>query len=213
MKAIVSLANERGNYYKGLCRLGESLRGNFDGDFFGFMGEHSVGAPKHHANHYAFKIYAIDHVKKLGYRQILWLDSSVWAIKNVYPVFHKIQDQGYIMQEAGQFVGQWCNQRTLDYAGLTREIANTMPCYGNAGLLGLNFESAIADIFFNRWKKYMEDGQFNGSWKDHRHDLTCGSIIANDLGMKYEPGNEILQYAGPNDEVLNDTIIFKAQGC
>jgi hypothetical protein len=44
--------------------------------------------------------------------------------------------------------------------------------------------------------------------------MTAGSIIANLLGMNnnFFASNEILQYASPNDEVLNDTIIFKAQG-
>lgn len=212
MRAIVSLANERGNYYKGLCRLGESIRGRFDGDFFGFMGEHSVGAPKHLDNPYAFKIYAIDYVRSKGYNQILWLDSSCYAIKNVNPVFKKIEDQGYIMQEAGQFVGRWCNQRTLDYALLTKDEADKMLMYGNAGFLGLNFRMAIADIFFHQWKRYMEDGQFIGSWEDHRHDMTCGSIIANRLKMKYESGEHWLEYAAPDTTPKNELIYIKAQG-
>lgn len=212
MRAIVSLANERGNYYKGLCRLAESVRGRFDGDFFGFMGEHSVGAPRHSDNPYAFKIYAIDYVRGKGYDQILWLDCSVWAIKNVNPVFRKITDQGYIMQEAGQFVGRWCNDRTLAYAGLSREEANKMLMYGNAGFLGLDFNNPTASEFFTGWSRYMSDGQFIGSWNDHRHDMTCGSIIANRLKMKYETGTSWLQYAAPGQDPLNESIIFFAQG-
>ena len=42
--------------------------------------------------------------------------------------------------------------------------------------------------------------------------MTCGSIIANQLGMKYHSGNTILQYAAPEDEPINETIVFKAQG-
>lgn len=87
-KAIVSLATERGNYYQGIARLADSLKDRSPGiDFIGFMGEESVGAPKHLGNPYAFKVYALRHVIELGYDQVLWLDSSVVAIRDVSPVF------------------------------------------------------------------------------------------------------------------------------
>lgn len=212
MKAIVTLANNKGNYRQGLARLSDSLRNNFDGDFFGYTDEKQVGAPKHSENMYAFKIYAIDAVRAMGYTQILWLDSSVYAVANVQPVFDVIEQEGYIMQEAGHYVGDWCNERTLRYFGITREEANKMLMYGNAGFLGLNFDNDLAAEFFKGWKIAMEDGQFIGDWSDHRHDMTCGSIIANDLGMKYKKGDEWLQYAGIYDKIANDTIIFKAAG-
>lgn len=212
MKAIVSLANNKGNYIKGLARLAESLKDNFDGDFFGYTSEKQVGAPKHSENPYAFKVYAIDEVQAMGYTQILWLDSSVYAIANVQPVFDVIEKEGYIMQEAGHMVGSWCNDETLDYFDLARCDAMKMPMYGNAGMLGLNFDIPIADSFFEHWHNAMHAGMFKGDWSNHRHDMTCGSIIANRLGMKYKKGDEWLQYAGIYDKVANDTIIFKAQG-
>lgn len=227
MKAIVSLANNRGNYQKALSRLGESLLNNFDGEFVGFMSESAVGAPKHKDNPYAFKIYAIEHVLNQGYKQILWLDSSVFAIKNVQPVFDEIAQNNFIFQEAGQFVGRWANDKTLQHFGLTRDEAMDMLMLGNAGLLGINFDSEIGREFFRRWKESMLAGCFVGEWKNdkktesqdercdgHRHDMSCSSIIANQMGLTYlyKRGNELLQYAGLYDETANETIIFKAQG-
>lgn len=211
-RAIISLATERGNYYKGLTRLAESLRGNFSGDFLGFMGEASVGAPKHSDVPYGFKVHTWKRVRDLGYSSVLWLDSSVYAIKPVDHLFDIIEQQGYLMQYAGCFVGQWCNDHTLQYANLSREDAMSMPCYGNAGMLGLNLRSNLPNAFLNEWWMMMNAGCFNGSWDDHRHDLTCGSIIANRLGFKYQPGNEILQYAAPTDQPNNETICLYAQG-
>jgi hypothetical protein len=214
MKAIVSLANDRGNYQKALERLGNSLIGRFDGDFFGFTSESQIGAPPHLDNPYAFKIYAIEKVREQGYTQILWLDSSVYAIRDTQPIFDEMERLGYIMQEAGCHVGTWCNDFTLDYFGITREEANKMLCYGNAGFLGLNFNNELAVNFFKLWKYSMEAGCFNGTWDNHRHDLTCGSIIANklDIAKDYKSGNEWLEYAAPFDPPKNDTIILKAQG-
>jgi hypothetical protein len=210
--AIVTFANEHGNYLKGLERLRVSLRGKFDGNFFGFVGEENVGAPKHEDDPYAFKVYAIDLLVSSGYTKILWLDSSVYAVKNVMPVFDEIKARGYIMQEAGHMAGSWCNDATLRYFGLTRRQAMEMPMYGNAGMLGLDMEHDTARDFFERWKQSMQSGCFKGSWLNHRHDMSCGSIIANMLGMQYVRGDEWLQYGGESDAVLNDTIVFKAQG-
>lgn len=224
-KCIISFANEKGRYVQNLSRLSESLRNNFDGDFLGFIGEASIGAPKHEDNPYAFKIYAFQKAIEAGYTQILWLDSSCFAIKNVQPIFDEMENNGYIMQEAGHYAGNWANDRCLKYFGVTRDMAMEMLCYGNAGFLGLNFEYPTPRIFFDRWSESMKAGIFQGAWtnednsesedercRGHRHDMACGSIIANQLGMVYKSGNEWLQYAGLYDETANETIIIKAQG-
>lgn len=225
-RCIVSFANARGNYYKAMERLQDSLAGNFTtGDFFGFRDEESIGAPSHFDSPYGFKIYAIEHVIELGYTSILWLDSSVYAIKPIDHLFDIIEKEGYLMQEAGAYVGEWTNDRTLDYFDLSRDKAMTMTMYGNAGLLGLDLTSETAQSFFNSWAIAERNKLFEGQWNNykqteskdprcrgHRHDMAVGSIIANRLDMKYKPGNEILQYAAPDDAPINDTICLFAQG-
>jgi hypothetical protein len=210
--AIISFANHRGNYLRAMHRLETSLQNNFNGKFIGFTGEASIGAPLHTDNPYAFKVYAFKKALELGYKKILYLDSSVYAVANVQPAFDLIERDGYIMQEAGQYCRDWTNQNALDYFAITREDLGYQVMYGNAGLLGLNFDTEIANHFFQAWESAMLSGAFKGSWSDHRHDMTCGSIIANRLGMKFQSGNEILEYAGPEDPVKNNTIIFRAQG-
>lgn len=224
-QAVVTFANQKGNYIKGLARLAESLRHNFDGGLVAFTNEASIGAPKHEDNPYAFKIYAIDKAIEAGYTQILWLDCSCFAIAPLQPIFDVISEQGYIMQDAGHYVGEWTNDAALDEFEVTRDEAMTMKCYGNAGFLGLNMEHNDGKTFFSAWKYYMKRGLFRGEWhnndltesidtrcRGHRHDLSVGSLLAHRFGMKYVPGNEILQYAGPYDAVANETIVIKAQG-
>lgn len=224
--AIVNLATDK--YILGQQRLRQSLIDNkFNGDFYGYIGEDSVGSPKHSINPYAFKVYAINKVKEMGYKQILWLDASVYAIKKIDFIWEIIETKGFLMQNAGHFVGTWSNDKCLDYFNLSRNDAISMPMYGNAGLLGLNFNNEKAIDFFNKWHKASEDGIFVGDWnnnnfsesddlrcKGHRHDMSAGSIIANKLGLdkEYISSTEILQYASPEDKALNETIVFKAQG-
>ena len=226
-KCIVSFANSRGNYVKALARLSESLRDNFDGDFIAFIGERSIGAPLHLDNPYAFKIYAIQKAIDAGYTEVLWLDSSCFAIKNVQPIFDEIKKDGFIFQESTYLLGNWTNDRTLDAFGVTRDEAMDIMMVGNAGFLGMDFTTDVANVFFEKWKVCMEKGYFKGSWDNndktesdderctgHRHDMSCSSAIIHQMGlaglMKKE--NEWLQYAGVFDQTANETIIIKAQG-
>lgn len=224
---IVSFANSTRYYIKGLARLNESLRVNFDGDFLGFIGESSVGAPLHSENPYAFKIYCIQKAIDAGYENILWLDSSVFAIKNVKPIFDEIENNKFIFQDSGHWLGTWTNDATLNYFNITRNDAMEIRMVGNAGFLGINILNEKAKEFFGLWKKSMEEGYFKGAWTNenkqesenelclgHRHDMSCSSSVIHNMGLTsmMKGGEEILQYAGLYDAVLNDTIIFKAQG-
>lgn len=226
-KCIVSFANTTGNYIRGLSRLVDSLKGNFDGQVLAFTDEASIGAPSHQENPYAFKVYVIERAIEAGYDEILYLDSSCFAIRNVQPIFDEIVKDGFFAQEAGHHVGTWCNDMTLERFGISRDEAMGMLMYGNAGMLGLNMMHENGNNFFVKWRGAMLDGCFKGAWdnrgltesqdercRGHRHDMSAGSIIANQMGLNklYKKGNEWLQYAGVYDATANDTIIIKAQG-
>ncbi len=219
--AIVNFAN--GRYIAGQNRLLQSLliTAKFEGTFLSWTKEVSIGSPLHTDNPYAFKIYGFEQAFK-NFDYVLWLDASVWAIKSVAPVFEHIEKYGYIQQEAGQFAGHWANDNCLNYFGINRDEAMKMLCYGNAGFLGLSKHDKTAMEFFKRWKESMLAGAFKGAWtnennsesrdprcKGHRHDLVCGSIIANQLGMEYQNGEEWLNYG---TEPKSDKVYFMAKG-
>ena len=209
MKCIVNLSTSQ--YNKAQARLENSLKGKTDADFIGFKTESEIGAPPHKDNPYAFKIYAIEEALKRGYTQILWLDSSAYAIANVEPIFNLIRRNGHFMEDAGHQADKWTNDRTLEYYSLTKEDAAKIRLY-SAGFTGLNFNNDITVTFFEMWKQSMIDGQFKGDWSNHRHDLTCASIIAHRLGMKYETCGKYFQYAAPHETPNKKTVVFFAQG-
>jgi len=225
---VISFANSKGNYINRLARLSESLRNNSEGiDFVSFIGEASLGCELHSKNPYSFKVEAFYKMFQAGYKNVLWLDSSVFAIKPIHKVFDDIENKGFCFQRAGHMVGSWANDYTLNYFGITRDEAMDMPMIGNAGLLGLSVTNKIGVDFFAMWSKAMLAGCFKGNWTNegntesnderclgHRHDMSSHSIVANKLGLINDAydGDKVLQYAGIYDETLNDTIIFKAQG-
>lgn len=212
-RAIVSFANRTGNYVKALARLSDSLRDNFQGDFFAWIGEEALGSPKHSDNPYAFKIHAIDKAIEQGYTQILWLDSSCYAIKNLEPLFDVIKRDGLLMQDSDCMLGDWTNDETLSYFGIERETAKQIPMF-SAGFFGLNTKDIKATQLYLSWKVSMLKGYFKGSWDNHRHDMSCASAIAYNMGITklYKPHNSLMQYAGIYDHPLHENIIIKAQG-
>jgi hypothetical protein len=171
------------------------------------------GAPLHYENPYAFKIYAIEAARDQGFEQILWLDASVYPVKTIDPVWDWLTEKGIFMEEAGHYVGQWCNQQTLDYFNITREEAMKMPMF-SAGFVGFDFRRKVSVEFFEKWKASMLAGMFKGDWTEHRHDMTVGSIIANQMGIvpKYSPGGNFFAYIGEGFGQPGPNVCFHLKG-
>lgn len=205
---IVNVATHR--FHGGQLRLKSSLL-PYAIDFNYWQSERELGAPLHTDNPYAFKIYAIEHAWGMGYDKVLWLDASVYAVKDPSPVFDWITKHGVFMEEAGHYVGQWCNDQTLEYFAITREQAMTMPMF-SAGFVGFDFSNPIARQFFDRWKESMLAGMFKGDYSNHRHDMTCGSIIANKMKLPMSSGGQFFAYIGQGYGPPSETAIFHLQG-
>jgi len=67
-------------------------------------------------------------------------------------------------------------------------------------------------MFKGAWNNNNQTESQDPRCKGHRHDMSCGSIMVNQLGMKYKSGNDYLNYAAPNETPRNETVIFFAQG-
>lgn len=178
-----------------------------------FGSEHEVFAPLHKFNPYAFKIYAIDAAREMGFDQILWVDASVYPVKDITPVFDWLTEKGIFLEEAGHYAGQWAHDECLKYFGVSKEQAMKMPMF-SAGFVGLDFRNNISREFFAEWKESMLNGMFKGLWENHRHDMTCGSIIANKHGLLplYSKGGTFFAYIGEGYGTPKDSVVFNLQG-
>jgi len=141
---------------------------------------------------------------------VLWCDSSMVVVNSLTPIEQLIYRDGYFMEEAGHYVKTWCKPETREYFKLTPEEDNfTM---FSAGLLGLNFNNPVAVEWFRLWKKSAKDGHFKGDWSNHRHDMTCGSIIAQRMGFKYSLGGTYMAYIGPGYSKPKDSVVIHCVG-
>lgn len=205
---IVNFAT--GVYRRGQKRLSESLNGHKQLMLSDYT---SLGSRTHSESPYEFKLNAIESAWNHD-PIVLWCDASLWRVGDLSKIEDLILRDGYFMSEAGAWVGQWTNQHTRDYFQLTAEEAKVpggMFMF-SAGLLGLDKNNPLAMEFFTQWKQSAFAGCFRGDWSNHRHDMTCGSIIASRLGMKYQRGGQHMSYIGPGYERPEKDTVFYLQG-
>lgn len=179
-----------------------------------FISDYPPGWPTHQQSPYEFKIHAIRQALEID-PIVLWVDSSMYRVGDLSVIENIIKNDGYFFEEAGHWCGRWTNQYTRDYFKVTeqemKQEAGGLFMF-SAGLLGLNKNSQVAMQFLDEWEASAKAGCFRGDWKDHRHDMTCGSIIAQRLGMKYQRGGTYLSYIGPGYSAPAPTSVFYCQG-
>jgi len=206
---IVNFAT--GHYLRGQQRLSQSLHAY---NFLGFTDYRQIGSPPHAASPYQFKIHAIEKAFEKD-DIVLWADASMWLVGDLSKIETLIKEDGYFMSEAGHWVGTWTNDFTKAYFNLTEEEAKVPGGFFmfSAGLTGLNKQSPVAMEFFRQWKESALAGCFKGDWSNHRHDMTCGSIIAQRLGMKYQRGGQHMSYIGNGYSAPEAGTVFHLQAC
>lgn len=205
---VVNLSTS--SYKRAQKRLSDSLKGHNKL----FFTDYPEGCPTHQVSPYEFKLHAIEKAFEID-DIVLWVDSSMYLAGDLSAIERIIKKDGYFFEEAGHYVGRWTNQHARNYFNLTEQEATQGPggiTMFSAGLLGLNLKSELAMEFFYNWKKSAVAGCFSGDWSDHRHDMTCASIIATRLGMKYQTGGTHLAYIGPGYSQPKPGVVFYCQG-
>ena len=203
-RCVINLSTEK--YYAGQDRLIKSIKEHTNYDLITFMGVDEVGAPPHKDNNYAFKPFTFIKAYEAGYRQILWLDASIRAIKDIKPIFDIIDKDGYFFQHSGLPNSRWTNDKALEYFGTNEGDMLS------SGVLGLDLDNPLAYQFFDQWCEAMRNGIFNGDWNNHRHDQTCASLIAHKLGMKLQDGNTFFVYGNDDEPTISDKTVLLADG-
>jgi len=191
----------------GQRRLADSLRRmEFTGDILAFNPT-SLDCPRHYQIPYAFKLFAMKEAQNRGYKVIIWLDASFWAIHPIDDLFGLIQSDGIVVQDSGYPLGQWSSDISLQHFGINRDAAFDMPMFAG-GLIGVDLtKPAIASFFEEFYQQAKEGTCFQGDWhngkqqvsKDarvigHRHDMVVGSILMGKYGLRMQSNNTLFSY-------------------
>jgi hypothetical protein len=209
-QAVIIVNFSTKEYSRGQKRLEASLNGYKK---LMLNSYEAINSPTHQNNPYAFKLHAIEAAWEFD-PIVLWADSSFWRVGDLSKIEKLIIEDGYFMSEAGAWVGDWCNKHTRQWFNLTEEEAKVpggMFMF-SAGLLGLNRDSPIAQEFFKQWKASCNAGCFIGDYREHRHDQTAGSIIAQRMRMKFQRGGQHMSYIGPGYSQPEKDTVFYLQG-
>jgi hypothetical protein len=192
--AFVSYAD--GHYIPVQATLIKSIHKHHpDAAVFSFHDLKTIGSPSHQERPYAFKVYAVEYARKLGYDVVIWLDSPFRLIKPIDEWVKEIEKVGVYLQRDGWWCGQWANDNSLDYFGVTRDEAMTIPNV-YACIMAFDFRHPITPVFFALWKTACENGAFCGKGNNtektesqderclgHRHDQTCAELIAHQIKL------------------------------
>lgn len=237
MKTCVINFAKGGWYARGRQRLEKSLHdAGYGGAVIFFDDEQQlVGCPSHAEVPYAFKPHALRHAVAKGYDVILWVDSSVWAIKPIEPIFEHIEKHGHLFFYNGN-----CATQTSDACmrgfGMCREQLRITPHLMGI-CMGWDMRRLKCQLFLERWLEKAHDGfSFPGAWTNknhevsqdegvigHRHDQAVAALLAWQLDMKTIPAHEILfayyqnpqgtTYAqNPTYELIRPDVVMVAQG-
>jgi hypothetical protein len=198
-------------YPRGMDRARESFAEHgWHGGVLHFRDVYPPGSPPFETYGYAFKPYALFEAARLGYRYLLWLDASIWAVRPLEPVFEKIAEDGHLLFRNcnGASLGEWCRDDALFPLGLTREQSFDVPEV-TTSLIGLDASLDGTKSFLHHWMGYAYDGitfplfprsNVNNECskhmrvRGHRYDQTAGSLIAHRLRMKLSEMPKLYAY-------------------
>lgn len=198
-------------YSRGQQRLSNSLNGYKK---LMLNSYEAIGSPTHQQSPYYFKLKAIEAAWCFD-PIALWMDASMYVTGDLSKIEKIIQQDGFMADESGHYAGRWTNQFTRDYFKVTEEEMHQGPggiTMFSAGLLGLDKNNPKAMDFFTQLKASGDAGCFKGSWADHRHEMSCASIIATRLGFKYQRGGSHLSYLGPGYSKPEPGSVVMCQG-
>ena len=187
-RCVVSFAKGH-NFIKGLNRLNDKCN-ELSVPFFGFT-QYPEGCPHHENAPFAFKFFCIKEIKERGFKNILWLDSSVIIKNNLNDIFDCMEKDGYFFIKNWHSVGDYCHDKALKTLNITREHSFKIACLQGTNF-GLNFNFNFCHQFLSDVIKLSLDGitfpgphtnNNNMASKDkrvmgHRHDQIAMSIVS-----------------------------------
>jgi hypothetical protein len=190
--------------------LGSIKEINSNTDLFLYSDYADIQSPPHETYPYGFKPYAVEHMKNIGYRFVIWVDSCIQGRRSIDTLIPEIEKRGvYIQTDPDWKCGQWANDKALSYFNKTRDEAMNIPA-AYASIVAFDFSNPVAHELLRLWKQACDDGIFNGEWnndaktestddrcKGHRHDQTCLELISDKLGI--ERGYMLVKKTDPSN--------------
>ncbi len=227
MKDFVIINSAVGEWWThGQDRLRKSLIDvGYDGDVMFFKNE-QINGFYNPDNVYTTKAAALHEAIQYGYKYILWVDCSFWAIKNPKGVFDKIKkEHGYFLK-SGYNCAQTTNDKAAKLSGYTHDELELLPELWSC-MFGFDMTFGPSRILANQFLAYMVQGAAEGD-REHnaaecsdprfmfsRQDQTALSLAFHTCGWKTlnEPGVDMASHTMFDDGTpIGEGIQFLMRG-
>lgn len=228
--AIVTFFDDKEKYILAGKRQKESLEsiGFPMENYFQFRTFGEIESPSHEEIPYAFKPYAIQKIKDKGFKNVLWFDSPIYAVKSIDTLVEYININGFIFfDNIGYTIGDYTSDNCLNNFNMTRKESFKKPMI-MACLMGFNFDNELSKKLFNEYFESTKvKGNYEGSWtnelnqvstdnrvKGHRHDQSVMSLILAKYKIKpLHPHSTFFAYFGnPGHLPHAESVCLLSQG-
>ena len=150
----------------------------------------------HNETPYAFKPNIILEAKEMGYKQVIWVDSTVCMDKNFQPLLDHAKAVGVAaFDNLGHPLRNWISDIALERLEISEEELEQIPQV-MACVIIFDFTNPIGEQVFSEWLAASQDGvSFQNGYESkrerfvkHRHDQAVLS------GLLWKHGIELLPY-------------------
>lgn len=172
--------------------------------------------PSHGEMPYAFKSNALIEASKTC-DLLLWCDSAVVPVRDMAPLWERIERDGYWVSNNGWNNYEWTADSAYPqlFPGLSidkaRELNKTI-AHVCAATFGISMKHMLGRDLLERYSRLCDTSAICGPWKNtpetpcgpadvlgHRHDQTILSVVANDLDLQLTNCPDVFSYAPGTD--------------
>lgn len=152
---------------------------------------------QHADNPYQFKPYAIQAALELGYKKILWCDSTIRILQNPDLLWVKAAQNGILAwNNEGHPLAPWVKDDAVKELGISYselpKVKQIMAC-----CIMFDFNNTITQAVFNEWIEasnnnlFMDGSSFRGDFRGHRHDQAILSALLYKHKVDIEPYGDL----------------------
>jgi len=167
------------------------------------------GSPPHHTVPYAFKAYAIQEARRVGFTKVLWMDTSLYMMNGWDDFWEVLEERGNMFWHCDErHCGFSCADGALKILNRPREDLIKMPLVQGC-IFALDFSNAQANKAWDYYWKHVHSGALIGPWspkwgfvstdprvEGHRHDMPILSIACYDNKIDLLPQPYHFNYPG-----------------
>ncbi|HSX13422.1 MAG TPA: hypothetical protein VLE96_03270 [Chlamydiales bacterium] len=155
---------------------------------------------------YAYKVCLFKEAQRLGYKRVLWLDTSIVPLVSLNTIFQMIKEKGYFAFANSHSVGPYTNNPSCAYFGITRRKSQKITsCM--SGMFGVDLTQDIGKNLIDSWYLAAQDKK---AFYTSRPDQNSLSILLDLLGAKELV--EIERVAWLKEMINSDTLFVIDRG-